>query len=635
VATLTAEAIAHHAAGAGFKSEALTIAVAVALAESKGATDAEGDVGIQTAVWGPSLGLWQVRSVKAESGKGTSRDATRLTDPAFNARSAYSISSGGTRFGPWSVYTSGAYRMHLTKAAAAGQGAGSAGGVSGGVPSAPASLVQGGTGGGIASAPGSAPDSTPDLGVTPVVEVAGDFVVPREVTAILLDDAVGKTVQIAKRIVGLGRFELSASKSGQLEILVADPNRELPRAGVLRVRGTGFWGAAKNSPAKFPFEIAAYSMEPVAANPMWKLQLRSAGTQRLKHDAGPGAMKDVSPTEWANRAGVLAGLTLVGQGSPKRPDIAPTKDGDVVETPLEVLKRLAEEEGFWTFEAGFMLYFAKPSWLVDKLPTVTVTVETGRPRTDCVGLPLVRRSVDSEDGEVIEISLPRGRGEQVRPGMALVMRWPAWLPGFVERYLVTDVSWPLDGGREPVSITAMEPTDPPLPKSAASVDPGDPATAGAITIIETRTNIGTAGAPVYASEGSVSKEGFSWPSDGFVTSVFGAARPAAGGGTRKHAGIDIGVPIGAPIRASHAGVVQYAEWQQGYGYVVYVKREDGTTSRYAHLSKFSVNPGKQVSQGQLIAYSGNSGVSSGPHLHFEIWPGGRAPADPLTLLPRR
>lgn len=116
--TLDAKTIAGIAVNAGFKGKAVETAVAVALGESSGRTDARGDVAIQTAEWGPSIGLWQIRSRKAESGKGSSRDATRLMDPGFNAKAAYQISSSGTNFRPWSVYTSGAYLMHLPQAKA-------------------------------------------------------------------------------------------------------------------------------------------------------------------------------------------------------------------------------------------------------------------------------------------------------------------------------------------------------------------------------------------------------------------------------------------------------------------------------------------------------------------------------------
>ncbi|MEN8672574.1 hypothetical protein [Nocardioides sp.] len=101
--------------------EAIT-AVAIAISESGLNPNAEGDTTIQTSVWGPSIGLWQIRSLKADYGTGRTRDASRLKDPAFNARSMFEISNGGTYWGPWSVYTSGAYKANLNKVSAATNG---------------------------------------------------------------------------------------------------------------------------------------------------------------------------------------------------------------------------------------------------------------------------------------------------------------------------------------------------------------------------------------------------------------------------------------------------------------------------------------------------------------------------------
>lgn len=100
------------------RDEAIT-ATAIAIAESGLNPGAVGDTTLQDGTWGPSIGLWQIRSLKAESGTGRSRDATRLKDPAFNARSMNIISSAGANWTPWSVYKSGAYRAHMAKVQAA------------------------------------------------------------------------------------------------------------------------------------------------------------------------------------------------------------------------------------------------------------------------------------------------------------------------------------------------------------------------------------------------------------------------------------------------------------------------------------------------------------------------------------
>jgi hypothetical protein len=122
MATLTARQLYDLARTAGLSPTAAVVAAAVALAESGGNTAAVGDVSLQTGTWGPSIGLWQIRSLKADYGTGRARDAARLADPAFNARSMVEISSKGANWRPWSVFTSGKYRQHLdTVSAAAGQ----------------------------------------------------------------------------------------------------------------------------------------------------------------------------------------------------------------------------------------------------------------------------------------------------------------------------------------------------------------------------------------------------------------------------------------------------------------------------------------------------------------------------------
>lgn len=92
--------------------------------------------------------------------------------------------------------------------------------------------------------------------------------------------------------------------------------------------------------------------------------------------------------------------------------------------------------------------------------------------------------------------------------------------------------------------------------------------------------------------------------------------------------VDIGAPVGTPVRASAEGTVILARsegWNGGYGNYVIIQHPNGTQTLYAHLSVIYVNPGQFVVQGQTIAGSGNSGRSTGPHLHFEIRNGPRNP----------
>ena len=101
--------------------------------------------------------------------------------------------------------------------------------------------------------------------------------------------------------------------------------------------------------------------------------------------------------------------------------------------------------------------------------------------------------------------------------------------------------------------------------------------------------------------------------------------------SRPHEGIDVSAPMGAPVVAPASGVVITVTQQHGYGLVLEVNHGNGIVTKYAHLSRVSVKQGQRVTRGQLIANVGNSGLSTGPHLHYEIHLNGRV-VDPLTFV---
>ena len=101
---------------------------------------------------------------------------------------------------------------------------------------------------------------------------------------------------------------------------------------------------------------------------------------------------------------------------------------------------------------------------------------------------------------------------------------------------------------------------------------------------------------------------------------------------RHHHGMDLAAPLGAPIRAISDGQVMYADPQGGYGMLIAIKHADGFSSHYGHCASITVSPGQRVKAGQIIGTVGSSGISTGPHLHFEIRNRGE-PRDPETLLP--
>ena len=116
-----------------------------------------------------------------------------------------------------------------------------------------------------------------------------------------------------------------------------------------------------------------------------------------------------------------------------------------------------------------------------------------------------------------------------------------------------------------------------------------------------------------------------------ITSDFGWRIHPIYGTSRLHAGTDFGVDEGTPVHAADGGVVVEAGWISGYGYTVIIDHGNGMSTLYAHNSDVAVSPGQTVSKGQVVSYSGNTGGSTGPHLHFEVRINGE-PTDPMGYL---
>jgi murein DD-endopeptidase MepM/ murein hydrolase activator NlpD len=117
-----------------------------------------------------------------------------------------------------------------------------------------------------------------------------------------------------------------------------------------------------------------------------------------------------------------------------------------------------------------------------------------------------------------------------------------------------------------------------------------------------------------------------WPVNGPITGVFGEVRPG-----HLHSGVDIAVPEGTPIRAADGGRVAIAAYTGGYGNYTCIQHTASLSTCYGHQSRFAVSVGGSVTQGQVIGYSGNTGNSTGPHLHFEVRING-SPVDPMGYL---
>jgi murein DD-endopeptidase MepM/ murein hydrolase activator NlpD len=125
-----------------------------------------------------------------------------------------------------------------------------------------------------------------------------------------------------------------------------------------------------------------------------------------------------------------------------------------------------------------------------------------------------------------------------------------------------------------------------------------------------------------------------WPVRGRVSSPYGLRRHPVLDEARFHTGLDISAPFGSEVKATADGVVSFAGWSEGGGIVVVIEHGHGFRTAYAHNRKALVSVGERVGRGEPIAVSGSSGLSTGPHVHYEIWKDGRH-VDPAGFLARR
>ena len=136
------------------------------------------------------------------------------------------------------------------------------------------------------------------------------------------------------------------------------------------------------------------------------------------------------------------------------------------------------------------------------------------------------------------------------------------------------------------------------------------------------------GAGSFMSESESVTTPTGWPTQGYISSPYGLRF----NGTEFHQGIDIAADMGTPIVATADGVVTTAGWtSSGYGNMVDVDHGGGIVTRYGHASAVAVTAGQQVRRGQVIAYVGSTGYSTGPHLHYEVRVSGQ-PVNPASYL---
>jgi murein DD-endopeptidase MepM/ murein hydrolase activator NlpD len=109
-----------------------------------------------------------------------------------------------------------------------------------------------------------------------------------------------------------------------------------------------------------------------------------------------------------------------------------------------------------------------------------------------------------------------------------------------------------------------------------------------------------------------------WPISGRLVDGFGHRSDPFSGEGAMHTGIDISAPMGTSVKATADGIVMYANWNTGYGRCVIVDHGNGYQTLYGHLSQIGVIEGEEIRQGEIVGRVGNSGRSTGPHLHYEV-----------------
>lgn len=123
-----------------------------------------------------------------------------------------------------------------------------------------------------------------------------------------------------------------------------------------------------------------------------------------------------------------------------------------------------------------------------------------------------------------------------------------------------------------------------------------------------------------------------WPAEGWLSSGFGPRRHPITRQPDYHYGVDIAGMVGSPIRAAADGTVVAAGRRPGYGLTIVIDHDYGRRTLYAHLSRIRVKVGQRVTKGQVIGAMGSTGLSTGPHLHYEVHVNGR-PVNPFNYLP--
>ena len=180
-----------------------------------------------------------------------------------------------------------------------------------------------------------------------------------------------------------------------------------------------------------------------------------------------------------------------------------------------------------------------------------------------------------------------------------------------------------------------------LKSKSAVLESADPGDSGSLDMEVLREQIEAAMQSVSEIRGFIAEQKdihlatpLGWPVAGTISSPYGYRNHPVHEERKFHTGVDLSVPSGSEVKATADGIVSFAGWTENSGIVVVVEHGHGFSTAYAHNRKALARIGQRIARGDAIAMSGSTGLSTGPHVHYEIWRGGRH-ADPAGFLARR
>ena len=383
-------------------------------------------------------------------------------------------------------------------------------------------------------------------------------------------------------------------------VTVSDPHRALLRSGVFEQRLTCTYGGL----------LFEYTQCRVGEGTL-DLKFEDAHVADMRRAKGrtPGSTAragTVSRAAFVSRLALAAspGLRVVAAPAPRSLEaLSRGSQDEPDEDSWTAGRRILEAIGWRMLARSDGLFLAPDDWLLRRVPPV-VLQETTPPVRGWITGDFDARKRTTEASLVVDAgrwTLPPGdpvRLDRQGPLSGL------WLVKEIERGAFTTEAT--------VTLTRRQPALPepkPEPRDDGSPDAGPAAAGGGRSTV-----------------GPVSARGLSWPLAGPISSGYGRR------GGKLHAGIDLAVPVGTTVRAAADGTVTFTGASSGYGTAVYLEHAGGLFTRYGHLSRASVRRGQDVRRGDQIGLSGNTGSSTGPHLHFEVRPGNKA-VDPRGYLP--